>query len=36
MAHEYVKEAIDLLQIVLVGGIVLFLIGLGGLMGVFK
>lgn len=36
MAYEYIMEAIDLLQIVLVGGIALAVYGIGGLMGVFK
>lgn len=36
MAYEYVKESIDLLQIVLVGGIGAMVYGIGGLMGVYK
>lgn len=36
MAHEYIMESIQLLQVVLVGGIGLMLYGIGGLMGVIK
>lgn len=36
MAYEYVKESIQLLQVVLVSGIALAVYGIGGLMGVYK
>lgn len=36
MEYAYAKEAVDLLQIVLVGGIGLMIYGIGGLMGVIK